>query len=191
MRGHPNRGRGDHHGHRFHHPGGPDFGWGGWDARLFGGAGGFGGRGGGRRARRGDVRAAVLVALIDGPAHGYEIMRRLGERSGGMWRPSPGSVYPILQMLEDEGLVRVAEAEGRRAYELTDEGRAEADRRVAEGPAPWGGADPSHFELMKSVGQLAMAARQVVSAGSPEQIERASAALKEARQVIYGILAES
>lgn len=196
MRGQPNRGWGERHSHHFHHPGGPGFGWGPgpWEAKFFGGLGGFGGRAAGRRVRRGDVRAAVLVALVDGPAHGYEIMRRLGERSGGLWRPSPGSVYPILQLLEDEGLVRGTEQDGRRTYELTDEGRAEAERRAAEGPAPWAVEDPDfagHLELKKSLGQLAMAAHQVAGAGSPEQIERAAAALREARQALYAILAES
>ena len=83
--------------------------------------------------RRGDVRTAMLVALRDEPAHGYEVMRRLEEISGGLWRPSPGSVYPHLQMLEDEGLVRSSEVNGSRTYSLTDAGRAEAE----EATLPW------------------------------------------------------
>ena len=73
--------------------------------------------------RRGDIRTALLTALTDGPAHGYEIIGRLEEKSGGMWRPSPGSVYPTLQLFEDEGLVRSEQRDGKRVYELTDAGR--------------------------------------------------------------------
>src|SRR4030088_2746910 len=67
---------------------------------------GFGPFGRGPRAGRGDVRAATLTLLGEGPMHGYQVIQELSERSGGMWRPSPGSVYPTLQLLEDEGLVR-------------------------------------------------------------------------------------
>src|SRR6266480_2634349 len=85
------------------------------------GPGGFPGQffGRGPRVGRGDVRAAILVLLAEGPKHGYQVMQELTERSGGMWRPSPGSIYPTLQLLEDEGLVRSAESDGRRVFELT------------------------------------------------------------------------
>ena len=89
--------------------------WGGW-------------RGGGRRMRRGDIRTALLTALEDGPAHGYELISRLEEKSDGMWRPSPGSVYPTLQLFEDEGLVRSEQRDGKRVYELTDAGTGRGDR---------------------------------------------------------------
>src|SRR6185503_5425391 len=92
----------------------------------------------GGRMRRGEIRTAVLAVLTDGPAHGYEIIQTLEERSGGMWRPSPGSVYPTLQLLEDESLVRAVERDGKRVYELTDTGREEAAERVREaGGPPW------------------------------------------------------
>jgi DNA-binding PadR family transcriptional regulator len=152
--------------------------------------------GGGRRMRRGDVRGEVLSALLDGPAHGYEVIRRLEEKSGGMWRPSPGSVYPTLQMLEDAGLVRASEQDGRRTYELTDEGRAEAEEaatagagQTREGPrgAPeMEGRGAIRFAVM----QLHMAARQVAMSGTPDQVERAATALRQARQALYHILAE-
>src|SRR5215210_86537 len=71
----------------------------------------------GPRARRGDVRAALLVLLAEEPRNGYQLMQEIEERSDGVWRPSPGSVYPALQQLEDEGLVRVAPGEGRKAFE--------------------------------------------------------------------------
>src|SRR4051794_26451555 len=81
-----------------------------------------GGRGG-KRARRGDIRSAILLLLAEEPRNGYGLMQEIEERSGGIWRPSPGSVYPALSQLEDEGLVRVVEEEGRKTFTLTDEGK--------------------------------------------------------------------
>src|SRR5215472_4058407 len=93
----------------------------------------------GGRVPKGNVRGLLLAALTTGPAHGYELMRRLEEQAGGRWRPSPGSVYPLLQLLEDEGLIRGTHADGRKVYELTQEGRSQADdsrlRDLADGPA--------------------------------------------------------
>src|SRR6187549_3195421 len=86
--------------------------------------------GGPPRMRRGEIRTVLLGALTDGPGHGYDVMQRLEEKTGGAWRPSPGSVYPTLQLLEDEGLVRSTERDGKRVYEITDAGRAEAQRRA-------------------------------------------------------------
>src|SRR5688500_8708904 len=91
----------------------------------------------GPRARRGDVRAALLVLLAEEPRNGYQLMQEIEERSGGVWRPSPGSVYPALQQLEDEGLVRVEQREGGKAYALTDEGRAHVEARSDQLGAPW------------------------------------------------------
>ena len=88
------------------------------------------GRGRGRM-RRGDIRTAVLAVLSEEPGHGYDVMQRLEDKTDGSWRPSPGSVYPMLQLLADEGLARSVERDGKRVYELTDAGRAEtatADR---------------------------------------------------------------
>src|SRR5262245_33583576 len=95
---------------------GPGFGRGHW-----GGGRGRGPRGG-RRGRRGDVRTALLALLSERPMHGYEMIQQLDERTGGIWKPSPGSVYPTLQMLEDEGLVTSTQSEGRKLFTLTDEG---------------------------------------------------------------------
>src|SRR5947209_18439327 len=77
----------------------------------------------GRRARRGDIRSAILLLLDEEPRNGYGLMQEIEERSGGIWRPSPGSVYPALSQLEDEGLVRVVEDGGRKSFTLTDEGK--------------------------------------------------------------------
>jgi DNA-binding PadR family transcriptional regulator len=147
----------------------------------------------GGRARRGDVRAAILALLAERPMHGYEVIRELGERTGGVWQPSPGSVYPTLQMLEDEGLVSVEEADGRKRYTLTDEGRAEAERRSSE-PTPWDevtrGADPGTVDLRRAVFQTLGAVRQVAESGTPEQVERVRQILGETRKKLYSILAE-
>ena len=97
------------------------------------GRGGFGGGpffGPGRRAGRGDIRAAILTLLAEEPMHGYQVIQVISERSGGNWTPSPGSVYPTLQQLEDEGLIEAAASEsGRRVFALTDDGRAASRRR--------------------------------------------------------------
>src|SRR5437870_5170489 len=93
---------------------------------------------GGPRMRRGQIRTALLAVLVEEPGHGYDVMQKLEDKTGGAWRPSPGSVYPTLQLLEDEGLVRSSERDGKRVFEITDAGRAEADARVAEaGGPPW------------------------------------------------------
>ena len=125
-----------------------------------------GGRGGHRRMRRGDIRTSLLVALGDGPAHGYELITRLEEKSGGAWRPSPGSVYPTLQLFEDEGLVRSEERDGKRVDPLTDAGRTEAAERVERyGRHPVGHRAPTVDDgtpaLFKALGQLAMATNQL------------------------------
>ncbi len=156
----------------------------------------FGGPGGPRRGRmrRGDIRTAVLAILSEEPGHGYEIIQRLEEKSAGAWRPSPGSVYPMLQLLEDEGLVRSTERVGKRVFEITDAGRQEATERVEEaGGAPWDLAQrggKGHGELREAMMTLALAVKQVTMAGKPDQIERAAAILTNARKQLYAILAE-
>ena len=152
-------------------------------------AGGRGGWGGGRRMPRGAIRTAILVALREEPAHGYEVMRRLEEMSGGLWRPSPGSIYPHLQMLEDEGMVQSSEVDGSRTYTLTDAGRAESEKTAL----PWeadGEADDAVRTLRLAVGQLMSAAKQLAGAGEKAQIERGIAVIQKARKELYQILAE-
>ena len=159
---------------------------GGWGGER----GGFGrGWGGGRRMPRGAIRTAILVALRDEPAHGYEVMRRLEEMSGGLWRPSPGSVYPHLQMLEDEGLVQSSDVDGSRMYTLTDTGRAEAENA----PLPWqaGRRDRRRGpHAPPGMGQLMSAAKQLAGAGQKSQLERGIAVVQQARKELYQILAE-
>ncbi|PWU24606.1 MAG: PadR family transcriptional regulator [Candidatus Rokuibacteriota bacterium] len=152
-------------------------------------------RGGGPRARRGDVRAGILALLAEEPMHGYQIIQELESRSGGLWRPSPGSVYPTLQLLEDEGLVSREEAEGKRVYALTDEGRARAsEQRERTGRLPWeevsAGADHPAIKLREAAFQVGAAAMQVAHAGSGQQAEQALEILTETRRRIYALLAE-
>ncbi|MFD4255058.1 PadR family transcriptional regulator [Amycolatopsis thermoflava] len=146
----------------------------------------------GRRGRRGDVRAAILALLAEQPRHGYEIISEIAERSGGFWRPSPGSVYPTLQLLADEGLVVAREDGGKRLFELTDAGREAAASQ--DGKPPWeqiaSDVDPNEVDLRKAGAMLAAAAVQVSQAGTPGQKRRAAEILNEARRSIYAVLGE-
>jgi len=145
------------------------------------------------RMARGDVRAAVLALLAEKPMHGYQVIQEIEERSGGMWKPSPGSVYPTLQLLADEGLISVAEEGGRKTYSLTPEGVEAADA-AADKSAPWeatGAREGSrHSALPKAGIDLAQAVAQVGRSGSPEQVKEAVAVLDEARRKLYSILAQ-
>ncbi len=127
--------------------------------------------------------------------HGYQIIQELESRSGGWWRPSPGSVYPTLQLLEDEGLGSHQEADGKRVYSLTDEGRARAEAAREEAKRlPWEGlaegADETALRLHQAVFQLGAAAMQAADAGSEEQAAKALDVLADARRRIYAILAD-
>jgi DNA-binding PadR family transcriptional regulator len=148
----------------------------------------------GPRARRGDVRAAALALLAEEPMNGYQIIQAIGDRSDGVWRPSPGSVYPALQQLEDEGLIRSDVGEGgRRAFQLTDEGRAYVEAHPDEVREPWdavaGSVGDSAIEMRRLVGQVGMAAFQVVSAGTDSQAAQARQVLTDARKALYRLLA--
>jgi DNA-binding PadR family transcriptional regulator len=152
-----------------------------------------GGRWEGRRANRGDVRAAVLALLTEEPMHGYQIIQELTERSGGAWTPSPGSIYPALQMLQDEGLVNAVEADGKRVFTLTATGRKEADAR-GEAPLPWEAAAHGEgndlIELRRLVGSTGAAVKQVAMAGDDAQIAKAIELLRATRRDLYRLLAE-
>ncbi|HEV3284615.1 MAG TPA: PadR family transcriptional regulator [Solirubrobacteraceae bacterium] len=162
-----------------------DFGpWAGW---------GRGPRGRGRKARRGDIRTAALLLLAEEPRNGYQIMQEVEDRSEGAWRPSPGSVYPALQQLEDEGLIRSEEIDGRKLFALTDDGRKVVADRDADRPAPWEQmgdelSDRAH-ELGKLVRDVAYAFAQVMRTGSDEQIAKAGEVLANTRRDLYRILA--
>jgi DNA-binding PadR family transcriptional regulator len=148
----------------------------------------------GPRARRGDVRAALLVLLAEEPRNGYQLMQEIEQRSDGVWRPSPGSVYPALQQLEDEGLVRVEQVEGRKAYALTEEGRTHVEARGDELGAPWdavkGDMGEGAWDLMAAMKQIGMALFQLTHSGSEAQQAEAKQVLADTRKALYRILAE-
>ena len=201
------RGRGRGHGR---HPrgggiGGP--GWGGpmsgpppWVAQMFGPqwAGPGHGRGGRGRARvrRGDVRAAILDVLGTSPEplNGYQVIQQIAERSNGVWKPSPGSVYPTIAQLQDEGLVEDA-PEGRKTLRLTTEGRQRVEAHADRLAAMWGtfeedaGGEDS-ADLRQVIGQTVGAIIQVASTGTPDQRDKAVEILAETRRRLYGLLAE-
>jgi DNA-binding PadR family transcriptional regulator len=146
----------------------------------------------GRRARRGDARLAILLLLAEEPRNGYGLMQEIEERSGGVWRPSPGSVYPALSQLEDEGLIETT-GEGRKAFTLSEEGRnyVEANRELIG--EPWKtvteGASGELSGLRESGQALAMAATQVARTGNAEQIKAAKDVMDQARRGLYRLLA--
>jgi DNA-binding PadR family transcriptional regulator len=162
----------------------------------FSGPGPFGrgprGRGRGR-ARRGDVRLAVLRLLAEAPTNGYQLMQAIEERSDGRWRPSPGSMYPTLAQLEDEGLIRSNESSGSRQFEITDAGREHLETRAGE-PAPWEPQGEAGEDALSELGPviiaLGKAAWQVASVGTAEQRARAVKLLSETQRALYGILAD-
>jgi len=125
--------------------------------------------------------------------HGYEMIQEIAGRSNGLWKPSPGSVYPTLQLLEDEGLIAAVEAHGKKKlFALTDEGRAAAEQIDAP---PWTeiteGADPDQVNLRDALGQLFGAVAQSSHAASPEQQQRILDIVNSARREVYQILGES
>jgi DNA-binding PadR family transcriptional regulator len=174
--------------------GGP---FGGGPGPFGGGPGPFGGgprgRGRGGRARRGDVRLGLLLLLAEEPRNGYQLMQTIEERSGGRWRPSPGSVYPTLSQLEDEGLIRATEADGARQFEITDAGRDHLATRSEE-PPPWDSSDEpggrALHELAPLIVQIGKAAWQVAQVGDERQTSRATELLTETRRGLYRILAD-
>jgi DNA-binding PadR family transcriptional regulator len=142
---------------------------------------------------RGNVRSSVLALLAEEPWHGYAIMSEIARRSGGVWRPSPGSVYPVLQQLQDEGLVDVAESDGRRVFSLTDAGRLYVEEHREAIGRPWEMADSGPGRRIRSLGEelaaLTAAVHQVSEFADDVQAVRAVAALEEARRAMYRILA--
>lgn len=183
-------------------PGGPGpFGFGPGFERSFGPGFGFGpeSRGGRRRTRRhhrgrrGDVRAAILALLAEQPMHGYEMIQQIADRSQGLWRPSPGSVYPTLQLLVDEGLIAGNGIQGsKRLFELTDDGRAAAEEI---GTPPWQAiaddVDPGQVNLRAAIGQLFGAVAQAADVASADQQQRIVDIVNTARREVYNILGET
>ncbi len=178
---------------------GPGAQWGGaqWDSAKWGkgpwGPPPWAGRRG-PKVRRGDVRSAILSVLADGPRNGYQIIQEIGSRSSGAWKPSPGSIYPTLQQLEDEGLVQPSEDNGRKAFRLTADGEQYVAANTDEVNAPWevfndaaGGREDG---LRPLLGQTAAALWQVMATGTPSQQDKAREVLADTRRRLYGILAD-
>ncbi len=185
-----------------------------WLVEMFGpGGGGFerrgpgghrhGGPGGrGPRARRGDVRAAILDVLATNagtegaqPLNGYAVIQTVAERTTGVWKPSPGSVYPTIQQLEDEGLVVTEAGEGRKVLRLTEAGTAYVGEHPEEMAAVWAPFDADAEEsessdLKQVIGQTMSAVWQIASTGTSGQVEEAATVLAETRRKLYTILAE-
>ena len=202
-------GHGPQGSHEEHHGRGHGGGFGGRGPRGFGPGGGFGpgagsgpggsgpggfgpGGFGGRRGRRprGDVRNAILLLLAEQPMHGYQLMEAIAERSDGRWRPSPGAVYPTLNLLEDEGVVTLTASAGRKLATLTEEGRALVERDSGSWPDPFATAEAEQgVDLRAEVGPLLEAVRAVGRGGTEAQRVRAGEILAEARRSVYRVLA--
>ncbi len=169
-------------------------GWGGWGG--FPGDFPMGGKGpfsGGRaKVSRGAVRTAILLLLAEEPMHGYQIMQELSDRSGGVWRPSPGSIYPTLQQLADQGLVETEDSDGKKIYHLTDAGRAKVEE--SDATPPWQRFDRESDDgltALRDLGfQVGAAVMQVAHAGSEEQLAEAKAILADTKSRLYRLLAE-
>lgn len=145
------------------------------------------------RTRRGEIRTALLAILDEAPGHGYELIQRIEEKTSGRWKPSPGSVYPTLQLLEHEGLITASENDGKRTFALTELGKAEHQRRVGDGTENlWTRGEDGRpvASLFEAVGGIAMAAKQVAMGANPSQIEAATTIIRDARKKLYAILAE-
>ena len=161
------------------------------------GRGGRGGRrGGGRddirrhKASRGDVRAAVVALIAEQPMHGYQIMQEMKERSRGAWQPSPGSIYPTLQQLADEGLVTSSDDGGRKVFTLTEAGQAVVEDSTE--PPPWEdlAASDDFVDMRRTAASVMAATKQVAHVGSSDQVTAATEILTDARKRLYQVLAE-
>ncbi|MEV0346016.1 PadR family transcriptional regulator [Nonomuraea sp. NPDC050680] len=153
----------------------------------------MGWEGGAPRVRRGDVRAALLSLLAEGPKNGYQMIQDIEERSRGVWRPSPGSVYPALQQLEDEGLVTGDDTGGSRLLSLTEQGRERAVRHL-DGEPPWDEVARSvpedRHELRLLWAQLNEAFGHLARTANDQQVARAKKLLRQTRKSVFQILAE-
>ncbi len=170
-----------------HRPGGPDFGE---DSPR-----GFRGGPRGPRAKVGNLRLAILALLSEEGRNGYSMIQEIAQRSGGLWQPSPGSMYPALSQLEDEGLIEVQAQEGKKAYALSEAGRKYVQDNAEALKAPWdaqeeGGRGGGRIELRQALHGLMGAAGQVAQAGSGAQVKEAASILNTARKALYRLLAE-
>lgn len=207
----PDEGEWKQHGGHGRRRGGPWGDWGGfggpghqgpppWVAGLFG-MGGRGDSGRGPRVRRGDVRSAILDVLRTAAEtgeqlNGYQVIQQIGERSGGAWKPSPGSVYPTIQLLHDEGLLETDDERGRKTLRLTTHGATHVTEHAEELAAVWRPFDRTdratgeYADLKPEIGQVMGAVWQIVTQGSEGQRQAAVDVLVDTRRKLYGILAD-
>lgn len=168
----------------------------------FGGRGrGFGPRGpkGPRRhrQRRGDIRFVLLQLLKDESHHGYELIKAIEERSGGFYRPSPGMIYPTLQLLEEEGNLTSQLVDDKRVYTITDAGRKllEEQENSQQGGPRWGRHKnqdfPQMMELRQSMMALFESVMQTARYGTPEQVKAVQGLIEATNQQVHAIMAQS
>lgn len=159
---------------------------------------GFGGDGWGDkpRTRRGDIKYILLALLSERVQHGYELIKELEARHGGFRRPSPGSVYPTLQMLEEGGYLTSEEVEGKRVYTITESGRQFLSDRKEHSHSrnvhdSFTESKPSELiELRRSLTDLNDAVAQVARSGNLEQTNRVRDLLVQVKREIYKLLSE-
>ncbi len=159
----------------------------------------------GPKVRRGDVRTAIIDVLhrartADEPINGYQVIQEISELSNGEWRPSPGSVYPTVQQLQDEGLVETDDERGRRTIRLTDQGVAWANEHAGDLAAVWAPFAPPErsseepsgqgADIKSEIGQVVSAVWQLGTQGSDQQRRAALDVLVDTRRRLYGILAD-
>jgi DNA-binding PadR family transcriptional regulator len=170
-----------------------------WLAGLFGLAQAGQSAKGAPKVRRGDVRSAILDVLATGPMNGYQVIQQIAERSNGIWKPSPGSVYPTIQQLEDEGLVEGTSPEGRRLLQLTAAGRTHVADHAEELAQTWRPFDEAQqaerateqsSDLKPVIGQVMGAVWQVITTGTRQQQAEAAEILSETRRRLYTLLAD-
>lgn len=138
------------------------------------------------------MRNAVLALLGEQELNGYGLINAIAEKSNGLWRPSAGSIYPALGLLEDEGLIQPTEADGKKVFQLTEAGRAHLSEHAEEIGKPWEKVAEPHrgfLDVRGDMHQLGMAVQQVVVTGDADQVEAARKILEKARKDVYRLLA--
>jgi len=163
----------------------------------FGRFGGDFGNGGRKRHRRGDIKYILLEMIAEKPQHGYELIKTLEQRYGGFYRPSPGTVYPTLQLLEEEGSVTSETVDGKKIYTITEMGRKQLDERDHD-EDEWAGrrkrffaeGKPKFVELSQSAMALFETVMQAARFGTPEQVKEVQDLLARTTQEVHTIMSK-
>lgn len=143
-----------------------------------------------RRTRRGDIKYILLTLLAEQPQHGYELIKQLEARYGGFYRPSPGSVYPTLQLLEEGGYLTSEQIEGKRVYTITDSGRQLLADRDPIDLIDREDKSQQLMELKEAIADLGTAVMLVARSSNLERMSRVREMLNKVKREIYAILAE-